>query len=73
MKKSFFKILFFLFFELVSINSYAQCNTIINTFPYQENFETNNGQWVMNGGTWEWGTPTKRIINIAGSGNKCWV
>jgi gliding motility-associated-like protein len=73
MKKSFFKILVFLLFELVSISSYAQCNTIINTFPYQENFETNNGQWVMNGGTWEWGTPTKRIINKAGSGNKCWV
>ncbi len=55
--------------------SFSQCNTTISNFPYNENFETSNGNWVT-GGTfsdWTWGTPSKPVINSAGSGSKCWI
>src|SRR5437762_8644513 len=55
--------------------SFSQCTTPISSFPYNENFETSNGNWVT-GGTfsdWTWGTPSKPIINSAGSGSKCWI
>ena len=50
----------------------AQC---INTFPYTEDFEANNGNWVS-GGTgndWAWGQVSKSYIQQAASGNNCWV
>lgn len=53
----------------------AQCGTTINSFPYQENFETGQGNWTS-GGTnndWAYGTPNKTIINSAASGTKCWI
>ena len=55
--------------------SFSQCTTPISSFPYNENFETSNGNWVT-GGTfsdWTWGTPSKPVINSAGSGSKCWI
>lgn len=53
----------------------GQCSALINTFPYQESFETGTGNWVPLGTNtdWTWGTPTKTIINAAGAGNKCWI
>ncbi len=53
----------------------AQCTTTISTFPYNEGFENSNGNWTVNGSlpSWEWGTPAKPTINIAGGGNKCWT
>lgn len=54
---------------------YAQCATPIITFPYSEGFETSDGGWFA-GGTgsdWIWGTPSKPVIQTAGSGTKCWV
>ncbi len=47
----------------------------LNTYPYNESFETGQGNWVS-GGTgndWAWGTPSKPTINSAGSGTKCWI
>jgi len=55
--------------------SFAQCAVTISNFPYNEDFETSNGNWVA-GGTfsdWEWGTPSKPVINAAGSGSRCWI
>lgn len=48
---------------------------MINTFPYSEDFEANNGGWYL-GGTfidWQWGTPNKAVISGAASGVNCWV
>ncbi len=54
---------------------FGQCSTTINTFPYNESFETGTGYWVS-GGTnndWAWGSPSKTVINAAGAGSKCWI
>ncbi|MEP7165156.1 MAG: T9SS type B sorting domain-containing protein [Ferruginibacter sp.] len=59
----------------------GQCTTPINTFPYNEGFEANDGGWVTGTSAavpsdWEWGSPVipiKTVITSAGSGNKCWV
>ncbi len=53
----------------------AQCVNAINAFPYTEDFEANNGNWVTGGTSsdWIWGTPSKNVINRAGSGTKCWM
>lgn len=53
----------------------AQCGITINTFPYNENFELNNGNWNSGGvnNDWAWGIPNKSIIQNAGSGLRCWV
>lgn len=50
----------------------AQC---ITTFPYQEDFDNNNGNWTP-GGTasdWAWGAPAKMVIKQAGYGKYCWI
>lgn len=65
-------ILFLLFILFAATGLNAQC---INTFPFTENFEANNGGWVA-GGTandWQWGTPSKPTIAQAASGSNCWV
>ncbi len=56
----------------------TQCTSFITSFPYNEDFENNNGGWVTGqSGTvlsdWAWGHPNKTYINNAGSGNKCWI
>ncbi len=53
----------------------AQCVTPINSFPYQAGFETNDGGWVTGGigSDWAWGTPSKPVIQTAGSGSRCWI
>lgn len=71
------KYLLLLFTSLIWVNfSYAQpCAGSISTFPYNEGFETTNGNWTT-GGTvsdWAWGTPSKPVINAAGGGNKSWM
>ena len=63
---------------LISYKTWAQCPTLITSFPYQEDFELNDGGWTtgQSGATlsdWTWGHPTKTYINTAGSGNKCWI
>ncbi|TCJ19199.1 PKD domain-containing protein [Flaviaesturariibacter flavus] len=60
---------------LCQVAALAQCTTVVSTFPYSEDFESNNGGWVP-GGTgsdWDWGTPAKRVITGAGSGARCWI
>ncbi|MEP7255373.1 MAG: S8 family serine peptidase [Ferruginibacter sp.] len=59
-----------------SILNYAfHTSIVINTFPYLEGFESNDGSWYSNGlnNSWQWGTPAKTIINKAANGNKAWV
>ncbi len=47
----------------------------VSSFPYQEDFETNNGGWVSGGtsSSWQCGIPAGMIINSAASGVKAWV
>lgn len=48
---------------------------VINSFPYLETFESNNGYWYPGGynSSWEWGKPQKTLINKAANGNNAWV
>lgn len=48
---------------------------VISTFPYLEGFETGDGNWFTGGinSSWQWGSPTKTVINQAAGGNNCWV
>lgn len=72
MKKNLFVLLF-----LIGCHHFsdAQCGLTINTFPYNESFELNTGNWVSGGlyNDWAWGTPNKPIIQSAGDGTKCWI
>ncbi|HSU29524.1 MAG TPA: S8 family serine peptidase [Chitinophagaceae bacterium] len=47
---------------------------IINSFPYLQDFESNNGSWYTGGknSSWEYGTPNSTRINRAASGSKAW-
>ena len=64
-----FTVLMLLLGEKIST---AQC---INTFPFTEDFEVNNGNWIPSGSNsdWTWGHPSKLLINAAGSGQNCWI
>lgn len=61
-------------FLLVSARTHspAQC---INVFPYSENFEAASSPWTTGGinSDWALGSPSKSIINAAGSGVQCWI
>jgi gliding motility-associated-like protein len=68
-------VIFFTLTFLAPFIAIAQCSQLINAFPYHEDFENSNGNWVT-GGTasdWAWGVPSKSVINSAGSGLKCWT
>jgi hypothetical protein len=59
-----------------SVLNYAfHTSPVINTFPYLEGFESNDGSWYAKGSnnSWEWGTPANTIINKAANGTKAWV
>ncbi|RYZ21880.1 MAG: PKD domain-containing protein [Chitinophagaceae bacterium] len=59
----------------VRAEALAQCTSFISSFPYSQDFEATDGNWVP-GGTnsdWAWGTPAKRTINAAASGLRCWM
>ncbi len=49
----------------------------ISTYPYFNNFETNNGGWSIDGesvnASWAFGAPDNVIINEAASGTNAWV
>lgn len=53
----------------------AQCTTPIAAFPYNEGFETSNGNWTRGGNAndWAWGTPSKTVIRNAACGTKCFI
>jgi PKD repeat protein len=52
----------------------VQNSPVISTFPYNEDFEAGNGNWVsgMNS-TWAWGVPAKPAINAAHSPTHAWA
>jgi len=56
-------------------NASATNSPLVNTFPYFEDFEADNGGYGSSGtsSSWAWGTPSKAIINHASSPVKCWV
>jgi len=62
-------------FALLPRRAAAQCGTVVSSFPYQEDFEVSDGNWVTGGANsdWVWGTPAKRVINRAYSGIRCWI
>lgn len=47
---------------------------VISSFPYLQQFETNNGYWYPGGinSSWQWGQPTKTHINRAANGINGW-
>ena len=49
--------------------------TVMNTFPYRETFEKNDGGMVWGGtnATWKWGIPAKGRMNSAPEGFLCWT
>jgi hypothetical protein len=64
-----------LLFIALTAETKAQCGSPISSFPYNEGFEASDGGWTP-GGTgsdWAWGTPSKLVINTAGSGINCWI
>jgi hypothetical protein len=59
-----------------SILNYAVHNSpVINSYPYLQSFETDDGYFYTTGtnSTWQWGSPVKDIINKAASGTKIWT
>lgn len=48
---------------------------IVNTYPYWESFEADNGNYYSQGtnNTWQWGAPVKTLISKASNGAKAWV
>ena len=47
---------------------------VVTSFPYLQDFETNNGGWYAGGKkiSWEYGTPSSAKISRAASGSKAW-
>ena len=47
----------------------------VDSFPYYNDFETNNGNMLTEGvnNSWVWGTPAKFNINNAAQDNKAWT
>jgi hypothetical protein len=47
----------------------------ISSFPYLQDFETNDGHWFTRGvnSSWQYGTPGKPVITRAANGNRAWV
>ena len=62
-------------FFLIPFISFSQCSAPISNFPYNESFETSNGNWVSGGSAsdWAWGVPSKSVINAAATGSRCWI
>ena len=50
-------------------------SSAISSFPYKEEFETDNGGWFSTGTnvSWDWGVPSAAPITTAASGQKAWV
>jgi PKD repeat protein len=47
----------------------------VNTYPYFENFENNDGGWIEDGflSSWQYGTPASNTIKQAASGSQAWI
>lgn len=57
------------------LNYSFHTSQVINTYPYLQGFETDEGGWYSKGSnnSWQWGTPAKATINKAANGTKAWV
>ena len=57
------------------LNIIFHTTPVITSYPYLEGFESTSGHWYTGGivSSWEWGAPTKTIINKAANGNNAWV
>jgi PKD repeat protein len=55
-----------------SISTIIQNFSCISSATYREDFENGTGNWTDNG-LWQWGSPTKAVINSAASGSNIWV
>lgn len=68
------KIAGWLFMGLVLVSTlvHAQC---ISVYPYAEDFEAGPAGWTTGGTNSDWtlGSPSKGVINSAGSGTNCWI
>ena len=53
----------------------AQCTGNVAVFPYQQGFESGDGNWTHGGTASDWvlGTPSKPVINGAAAGTECWI
>ena len=60
---------------LLAAPAHAQCSSPINSFPYLQDFELNDGGWVPeNSLHWNYGSISgKPVISTAASGTRCWV
>lgn len=47
----------------------------INSFPYLQDFESDNGSWYTGGqnSSWQYGTPGKSVISRAANGTRSWT
>lgn len=74
-RKPLINLLFTAWFFLAYQSVFSQCAVPVNSFPFTEDFEVTNGNWVTGGTSsdWKWGTPAKTVISSAGSGTKCWI
>ncbi len=71
-----FKVVLLFTLFLGSNEAFAQpCTGTISGFPYNEGFETDNGNWTTGGiaSDWVWGTPAKSVISSAGGGARAWI
>ena len=72
-------LLYFLCFTGLCLHkqSSAQCTVPVNLFPYAEDFESTDGNWMRSSNIhWEWGAivpGSKTVITAAGGGQKCWI
>lgn len=57
------------------LNFKIRSSPVISSYPYLEGFENSDGNYYTKGNnsSWEWGTPSKDIINKAANGNNAWV
>ncbi|MFA7381395.1 MAG: S8 family serine peptidase [Bacteroidia bacterium] len=53
----------------------TQSIELVNTFPYNQSFETTNGNFYTGGtnSSWAWGVPAGNNIDTAANGIKAWV
>ena len=53
----------------------VQSIELVNTFPYNQSFETNNGNFYTGGNnsSWMWGIPTGIKIDTSGNGSNAWI
>lgn len=74
-KKKSFVFVFILLSLFLQQITHAQCTSPIISFPYDEDFEASDGNWVRSSAThWEWGQIiSKPLITAAGGGVKCWL